>query len=756
MQSFEVNLQTSTEDITVNLQTDVEVITSDGPSGGFGSSGPDPPDATSVGPFPPVGDATPWTYGDDTLFIYLDDVGIDLMGAITQYKTFCNTHLGIPTGVNWPAMPNLQAIANEGVVFLDAYNTDSCSPGRACWQTGRYGHRHGTTGIVNEHAAMGHAMYPWGSDGWMEFGINAHTGSPNEYTLARLLGDKGIRNACVGKWHLGVPNGEIPQEIVHDHLKARWYELCPVSGLERGRIPWERNVHDLFNVVEDHPYHGVGYTQPLRLGWEIFRGVHSNLERNPTDDLSVPFGPGTCSLCNDEGPTDEAAASGMKPGYYNYLWYESDDPAAVLGKVEQVVAAEAEGAAGKYITTYARRRIEDLVESMVSPWFINWNLHAAHTPYGYLPNNGASYSGMLAPSSQINTAPDPYRTGDDNDAKVWDSWRSSMESVDWNIGQLRANLGEKRWANTNVIFMADNGSPNSVLSAAVGDGEDFGDYNTQVIATGKGKMSIYEAAVRVPLIVSGPLVSGTPGRVTRERVHITDIFQTLLDAFQVSREPARTGLQGANNFGQPVKHDSHSLLPVLAADAGVTTRTHVFHKKLKANGAFSGVNSYQYTPSTGLYSDGDWAEWMVRDVGAYVASERFVDGGDATATGDTIEYSTARTIAAARQGTWKVIMKWVFVTSFFDSYPEYHLYHLYDADGDYVDAREATNLYSAAIAADADPGTDELRDRQAIYNLLRYRGSTGPSASDTTYAPGILEMVYNTESRFGWDEGTDT
>ena len=757
MITFVVDLRTATQEFVVNLQTDTTEVVSEGESGGSGG-GKEPPGPTSVGPFPPVyGD--PWVNTDDCLFIYLDDVGIDLMGAISQYKTFCNTHLGIPTGVNWPAMPNLQAIANEGVVFLDAYNTDVCSPGRASWMTGRYVHRHGVTTVVNEHTATNsvNCSYPF-SRGYSDFGVDPQGNGLREHILPKILSSYGVPTACIGKWHLGVPNGSLPS----DTITSRWWWDGPQQGpgspsMARGRYPWERGVSNVENAVETMMNQGdgglgFGWVHPIVMGFDIFRGSLSNFERTPTDDLSYAFGPGT-----DTGPTDLAAASGMKPGYYNYLWYESDDGSDEYGhpgQIAQIVGSATEGANGNYVTTYGRRRLETLIEETASPFFINWNLHAAHSPFGYQPDNGQGYSGCLAPSSQIHADPDPYRTGSTDAAKLWDSWRSCMESIAWNIGKLRESMGEARWAATNVIIMGDNGSPNPVLEKAKADGEDFGDYETEVIDTGRGKGGMYEPGVRVPLIVSSPRVKGALGRVTRERVHVTDIFQTILDMFQVPRTVAETHI-GGEAVGLPRYFDSHSFLPVLNSPTGTTSRTHVYHRKHARNGCT--LLNLGGASTTASAASG-FAQSIIKTVGVYCKAEVWQEGGDATSSGDTVTFTKQRSIAASRQGTYKKIITWNYGDGSLGSGSFGHeLYHLYAADGSAVDPTEQTNLYVASYSNEhPDLGSDLLNDRHCINQFLDWRGSSGADIASATDSPGIYEIEYNTEPKYGWDAGAHT
>ena len=620
VQTHAVELRTATEDLAVDLKTGTEdiVVLADVGLGGGGSGG-----------WHGAGDLDPNTgqpYGSgqmNVLIINFDDVGIDFFGGVSQYATWLQTIAGIPTsgGPDWPLMTNIQLIANEGVTFLNAYATPRCSPGRACWQTGRYSFRHGTGELVNdERGSAAGQQFPFES-GYQEFAVNPYSGDVSEYILPRLLKPAGYTSCTVGKWHLAVPNGT--PNTVTPFVASRWWEDDPRTGMPRGRIPWEKNtVANGNNAAYDQGYTGHGWKHPLVIGWDHFRGTHSNLERNPNEDLNIPFGPGT-----DAGPSDTSGL--VKAGYYNYLWYDSMD-----GEVTQE---------SEYITQYARKELFDFINSTPDPWFAAWELHAVHTPFGGTPDNGGGFSGMIAPSAQINSDPDPYTPLPSGVAGiVWDSARSAMESADYQIGQLRAKMGEDNWANTLVIIRCDNGSDRTVLNYATEEGENFGTYEADVIDKNRLKGSVYEGGVRVPLIVCGPLVQ------------ITDLFQTILDGAGVSRVPAE--LDNPDRYW-----DTHSFLPVLASDDGTTTRTMVYVEEFSKNG-WSGNNS------------GD-------------AANQFRN----RAFSMEVHYNDTDLLPDSLRGLWKLI-------SFSDEPLTLEMYRLFDKDGAPVDPYEQADRFDEATA----------------------------------------------------------
>ncbi|WP_136659395.1 sulfatase-like hydrolase/transferase [Nitratireductor sp. XY-223] len=106
------------------------------------------------------------------LLIIADDMGLD---ASPCYDV----------GAWKPAMPNLERLCREGLVFDNFYAAPMCSPTRATIMTGRYGFRTGVGSAVGRR-----------SDNAL---------SPSETTLFQFLdayADDPYAHGVVGKWHL--------------------------------------------------------------------------------------------------------------------------------------------------------------------------------------------------------------------------------------------------------------------------------------------------------------------------------------------------------------------------------------------------------------------------------------------------------------------------------------------------------------------------------------------------------------------------
>lgn len=113
--------------------------------------------------------------GHNVLLIVADDIGVDYVGAYQE-------------GTNPPPTPNIDSLANNGVLFRNAWANPSCSPTRACIMTGRYPFR----------TLVGR---------WISHNANPPTVGllqPEERTLAEVLdaAQSGYAHALIGKWHL--------------------------------------------------------------------------------------------------------------------------------------------------------------------------------------------------------------------------------------------------------------------------------------------------------------------------------------------------------------------------------------------------------------------------------------------------------------------------------------------------------------------------------------------------------------------------
>lgn len=142
----------------------------------------------------------------NVIFIYSDDLGI---GDLSCY------------GATKISTPNIDSLANQGLLFTNAYATSATStPSRYGMLTGTYPWRKENTGIA---------------PGNSELIIDTTC-----VTLADMFHEAGYRTAAVGKWHLGLgpvggtnfnglikPNTQSIGLTMNSSFRLQW-TVCPV------------------------------------------------------------------------------------------------------------------------------------------------------------------------------------------------------------------------------------------------------------------------------------------------------------------------------------------------------------------------------------------------------------------------------------------------------------------------------------------------------------------------------------------------
>ncbi len=138
------------------------------------------------------------------LVIMSDDVGITNVSAYSKgmagYKT-----------------PNLDRIANEGVLFTDYYAEQSCTAGRSAFITGQSPVRTGLTKVGLPGAALGL--------------------QPEDPTLAEILKPLGYATGQFGKNHLGDRNKFLPTVHGFDEFYGNLYHLNAEEEPEHADYP---------------------------------------------------------------------------------------------------------------------------------------------------------------------------------------------------------------------------------------------------------------------------------------------------------------------------------------------------------------------------------------------------------------------------------------------------------------------------------------------------------------------------------------
>ena len=145
-----------------------------------------------------------------------------------------------------------------------------------------------------------------------------------------------------------------------------------------------------------------------------------------------------------------------------------------------------------YITSYLTDDAINWIDNQNNPWFL-WLAHVApHTPLHIPPAN--MYT-QPSTNSQMK------------------KYMAMIESLDYEVGRLLNSLTPTEKANTTIIFIGDNGTPNNLLQ----------DYPAN-----HGKTTLYQGGIHVPMFVSGYGVTRI-GDTENALVNVIDIYASILE-----------------------------------------------------------------------------------------------------------------------------------------------------------------------------------------------------------------------------------
>lgn len=341
------------------------------------------------------------------VFIYADDLGY---GDIACYGA-----KRIPT-------PNLDRLAKEGLLFRDAHSAAAtCTPSRYALLTGQYAFRKRGTGVLPGDAPL--------------------IIEPGRFTLPAMLKKAGYATGVVGKWHLGLGegqpdwNGEIkpgPLEIGFDYAF-----IMPATG---DRVPCV--------YVENHRVVGLDPNDPIQVSYSRQIGDEPTGKEHP-GLLKYPFSHG-----HDGTIINGISRIGFMTGGKKARWVDEEMADVFTAKAVAFIDKHKNG-----------------------PFFLYFATHDIHVPRMPHPRFvGKSQCGLR---------------GD------------VVVQFDWCVGEILNTLDCLGLAeNTLLIFTSDNGP---VVDDGYKDGavEHLGDHRPAGPLRG-GKYSSFEGGTRVPMIVRWP------------------------------------------------------------------------------------------------------------------------------------------------------------------------------------------------------------------------------------------------------------
>ncbi|PKQ64239.1 arylsulfatase [Labilibaculum filiforme] len=338
--------------------------------------------------------------------VYVDDLGYGDLSC---------------TGAKGVETPNVDKLAKGGILFTDAHcSAATCTPSRYSLLTGSYAFR------INAAVLKGDAP------------MLIAPGTP---TIPSMLQQNGYKTAVIGKWHLGLGNGNVdwngdvkpgPLEIGFDYSY-----LIPATG---DRVPCV--------LLENHRVLGLDQKDPITVSYGDKVGNDPTGTENP--DL-LRYGADTQHA---NTIVNGVSRIGYMTGGNSARWKDETIPYQMLSK--------------------ARNFID---ENQDRPFFLYFAFHDIHVPR--LPDL------RFAGKSTLGVRGD------------------AIAQMDYITGQLVDYLEEKGVLNnTLIIFSSDNGP---VLNDGYSDKavELVGEHKPGGIYRG-GKYSCYEAGTRVPTIAYWP------------------------------------------------------------------------------------------------------------------------------------------------------------------------------------------------------------------------------------------------------------
>ncbi len=336
------------------------------------------------------------------VFIYADDLGYGDLGVYgaTGLKT-----------------PNLDELANGGMLFTNGYaSSATCTPSRYALLTG---------------------IYPWRKKASILSGSAPLIIDTAQITIPKLLRNQGYATGIVGKWHLGLGNGNVnwnqrvspgPNEVGFDYsyIMAATQDRVPTVYIQDG------------NVV------GLDPNDPIEISYQ------KNFEGEPT------------AIDN--------------PELVKLKWHHGHNNSIVNGIPRIGFMKGGESAKWKDVDmadTFLKEAQDYVVKHKESPFFLYYALQQPHVPRTPHPRFvGASGMG---PRGDV------------------------IVEADYVVGEFIKTLEtEGLMENTLIIFSSDNGP---VLNDGYYDNavEKLGNHKPAGVLKG-GKYSLFEAGTRVPFI----------------------------------------------------------------------------------------------------------------------------------------------------------------------------------------------------------------------------------------------------------------
>lgn len=375
----------------------------------------------------------------NVLIIYMDDLGYGDVSAYNQgtLKT-----------------PNIDKLAQNGLRFTNGYATSAtCSPSRYALLSGQYPWKNERAKILPGDAPM---LF-----------------DSSKTTMADMFKNNGYRTAVVGKWHMGLGNGNIDWN--------RDISITPNDiGFDLSYIMAATNDRTPTVYVENRKVVGLETNDPLLVSYEENFAGEPTAISNPELMTKMKWHHG-----HNQSVHNGVPRIGFMKGGKSALWVDENMADDFLAKAKSFIS-------------------ESISNEAKSPFFLYYALHEPHVPR--VPHERfVGKSGM----------------GPRGDAIL---------EADWCVGEIMDHLEKEGiLENTLVVFSSDNGP---VLNDGYYDDavKKIGNHTPAGQLRG-GKYSLFEAGTKVPFIIywKGKVAAGVSNALVSQ-LDLAASFAKLIEA----------------------------------------------------------------------------------------------------------------------------------------------------------------------------------------------------------------------------------
>ncbi|MBT3244639.1 MAG: arylsulfatase [Bacteroidetes bacterium] len=341
------------------------------------------------------------------IVILADDLGY---GELSSYgSTELNT-------------PGIDQLATDGIRFTQGYCTSAtCTPSRYGILTGEYPWKNERARILRGDAPL--------------------ILKPGMLTLPSILNEAGYTTAVIGKWHLGLGNGNVNwNERVSPGPAEVGFDYSYILAATQDRTPTV--------LLENQKVIGLSQNDPLEVSYK------NNFEGEPTGKNNPEMLKMHPSHGHNQSITNGISRIGYQRGGKSAMWIDED-----------------------LADTFTNVAVNFIRENKENPFFIYFTLHQPHVPR--TPHARFVGKSGMGPRGDV------------------------ILEADWSVGKLIEAIEEEGLREkTLIVFSSDNGP---VLDDGYHDQavELIGDHNVLGALRG-GKYSLFDGGTRVPFLVSWP------------------------------------------------------------------------------------------------------------------------------------------------------------------------------------------------------------------------------------------------------------